>query len=143
MANDGLRLRPAMTADLKIETGRATGVTRVPRAALRFQPTAAMFTALHQPVPAMPGPHPDVVTASAVSGRNGDSTTAAVVRAAGRPAPPPLEANTAAEIWVADDGRLEKVPVHLGLSDGTWTEIKGGVEPGQDVVTGVIVIGPK
>ena len=49
--NSDLKLRPGMTATLRVEVSRKTDVLRVPSAALRFRPSADMFAALNQPVP--------------------------------------------------------------------------------------------
>ena len=50
--NADLKLRPGMTATLKVEVSQRTDVLRVPAAALRFRPSADVFEALNQPVPA-------------------------------------------------------------------------------------------
>ncbi|HZY06922.1 MAG TPA: efflux RND transporter periplasmic adaptor subunit, partial [Ilumatobacteraceae bacterium] len=50
--NSDLKLRPGMTATLRVEVSQKTDVLRVPSAALRFKPTADVFAALNQPVPA-------------------------------------------------------------------------------------------
>jgi len=49
--NPQLKLKPGMTANLRVQIARRADVLRVPNAALRFRPTAEMFTALNQPVP--------------------------------------------------------------------------------------------
>jgi len=49
--NPDLKLRPGMTATLRVEVSHRTDVLRVPSAALRFRPSADVFAALHQPVP--------------------------------------------------------------------------------------------
>lgn len=49
--NNDLKLKPGMTANLKVQIAKRTDVLRVPNAALRFRPTADMFTALSLPVP--------------------------------------------------------------------------------------------
>jgi HlyD family secretion protein len=49
--NNDLRLKPGMTANLKVQIARRPDVLRVPNTALRFRPNADMFAALHQPVP--------------------------------------------------------------------------------------------
>jgi HlyD family secretion protein len=46
--NPELKLKPGMTANVTIEIARADDVLRVPNAALRFRPTAEVFTALGQ-----------------------------------------------------------------------------------------------
>jgi HlyD family secretion protein len=50
--NPGLKLKPGMTANLRVQIARRPDVLRVPNAALRFRPSNDMFEALHQPVPA-------------------------------------------------------------------------------------------
>jgi HlyD family secretion protein len=56
--NAELKLKPGMTANVKVEIARRDNVTRVPNAALRFKPTAEMFAALNQePEELGRGPH--------------------------------------------------------------------------------------
>jgi HlyD family secretion protein len=63
--NPELKLKPGMTANVKIEIARRTDVLRVPNAALRFRPTPEVFAALNQPVP------PDAQFAGGGRGRTG------------------------------------------------------------------------
>jgi HlyD family secretion protein len=49
--NQQLKLKPGMTATVKVEIAKRNDVLRVPNAALRFRPTTEMFTALNQQVP--------------------------------------------------------------------------------------------
>ncbi len=49
--NDQLKLKPGMTANLKVEIAHRPDVLRIPNASLRFRPTVDTFTALKQPVP--------------------------------------------------------------------------------------------
>ena len=60
--NRELKLKPGMTANVKIEIAKRTNVLRVPNAALRFRPTEEIFAALQQTPP------PE---ASALGGRGG------------------------------------------------------------------------
>ncbi len=62
--NQDLRLKPGMTANLKVQIARRFNVVRVPNAALRFRPTPDMFAALNQQPP------PDL-TAGGRGGRGG------------------------------------------------------------------------
>jgi len=42
-------------------------------------------------------------------------------------------------VWVLDKGRITRVPVQIGLSDGTQTAmLNGGLQPGTQVVTGAV-----
>lgn len=49
--NPDLKLKPGMTANVNIEIARRSNVIRVPNTALRFRPTAEVFTALGQEPP--------------------------------------------------------------------------------------------
>ena len=49
--NSELKLKPGMTANVKIEIAKRTNALRVPNVALRFRPTQEMFTALNQAPP--------------------------------------------------------------------------------------------
>ena len=50
--NPDLRLKPSMTANIRIVVQTASNVTRIPNAALRFRPTNDMYTALGLTPPA-------------------------------------------------------------------------------------------
>ena len=49
--NGQLKLKPGMTANVKVEIARRADASRVPNAALRFRPSTDVFAALNQPVP--------------------------------------------------------------------------------------------
>ena len=49
--NPQLKLKPGMTANVKVEISKRTDVLRVPNAALRFRPTTDVFRALNQEPP--------------------------------------------------------------------------------------------
>jgi HlyD family secretion protein len=49
--NQDLKLKPGMTANVKIEIAKRSDALRVPNAALRFRPNADMFAAIGQAVP--------------------------------------------------------------------------------------------
>ncbi len=49
--NQELRLKPGMTANIKIEVAKRSDVLRVPNTALRFRPSVDAFAVLNQPVP--------------------------------------------------------------------------------------------
>jgi HlyD family secretion protein len=50
--NRELKLKPGMTANVKIEIAKRTNALRIPNAALRFRPTNELFAALKQTPPA-------------------------------------------------------------------------------------------
>ena len=49
--NRELKLKPGMTANVKVEVAKRTNALRIPNAALRFRPTTELFAALNQEVP--------------------------------------------------------------------------------------------
>lgn len=82
--NPELKLKPGMTANVRIEIARRTNVLRVPNAALRFRPTEEMFAAFGQaPPPELSGGFArggrGVAGAPGAAGSAGRGTTGAPV----------------------------------------------------------------
>ena len=125
VANDGMELKPGMTAAAEIEIARRTNVLRIPNAALRFRPTPEIFAALGQP--------------DAAGG--GRAEPSQVVRVSTRSAP--TEQGTRGRVWVRDhDDTLQPIDVRLGLSDGTYTELlQDTPEVATELVTAVALPG--
>ena len=70
--NRELKLKPGMTANVKIEIAKRTNALRIPNAALRFRPTSEVFAALNQDAAAggdAASPAAGVVAAAAVDRR--------------------------------------------------------------------------
>jgi HlyD family secretion protein len=119
--NVELKLKPGMTATVTVEVARSTDVLRVPNAALRIRPSAEVFTALQQPRPAS---------------ATGGGTRPSEPRSAGRTVGTKATRATDAQLWMLVEGRLEAVPVRVGITDGTRTAVLGGgLEDGAQVVT--------
>jgi HlyD family secretion protein len=96
--NTELKLKPGMTANVKIEIAKRTNALRVPNAALRFRPTQEVFAALNQTPP------PEMTAFANAArggrgGRGGDSQGAAAATAAGPsvPSTPPVMDGASAE----------------------------------------------
>ena len=64
--NSDLRLKPGMTANLRVEVSRKPDALRMPNAAIRFRPSVDIFAALNQPVP------PEAVAGGRGGGRGGN-----------------------------------------------------------------------
>ena len=111
MSNADLKLFPGMTANVKIVTGKAEHALRLPVAALRFHPAAAT----------RPG--------WCAKGKSKSGKRAA------------SGAQAQQAVYVLDQGKLKRVPVKLGLTDGNYTEILSGLTEGQTVVTGTATTG--
>ena len=106
--NKDLRLKPGMTANVSIIVAQRENAVKVPNAALRFSPRSERVDVA--PVQAMP---------------------AAQTRAA--------DANGAKRVWkLAASGEPEPVPVQVGISDGSFTEVIGeDLTDGDQVIIGI------
>jgi HlyD family secretion protein len=98
--NPDLRLKPGMTANVTVQIARATAVLRVPNSALRVRPSGEVLAAFGQQVGANGGEIPT----------SGDRGVRDAEHASG-------------EVWVSEEGRLERIPVNVGISDGTRTAV--------------------
>jgi HlyD family secretion protein len=126
--NPDLKLKPGMTAAVTIETGRADDAIKVPNAALRFRPTQEAFEALGQKAPE-PRQRPDGQSPSARGQQGGSGGNQSRERGDG------TQRNA---VWVLAQNTLKRVPVQVGISDGTSTAVTGSdLAPGTRVVTGV------
>ena len=113
--NDDLKLKPGMTANIAVVIAHHENVLKIPNAALRFRPPEEA----KKLVPYVPGTPPP------------------------RPSPSPTQrahhdgANT---IYVlpADGNKPEPVQVHLGISDGIYTEVMDGLKDGDVVVNAIL-----
>lgn len=108
VANPGLKLKPGMTASVTVQVARRAQVLRVPNLALRFRPTAEQLAALGAKAPA---------TAPAAGAGKGTRV---------------------ASVWRSVGRTLERVPVQVGLTDGSFTEIVGGALKADDRVATAI-----
>jgi len=99
---------PGMTANVRIINGVSRQALRLPAAALRF--------------------HPPQTTVPAAGAAKGQGKTGRRGGASG--------ARTPQAVYTLEQGKLKRVPVKLGLSDGNYTEVHSGLNEGQLVVTG-------
>ena len=98
--NPQLKLKPGMTANVRVEVAKRTDALRLPTGALRFRPTPEAFAALNQAVP----PEAQATTAGrggrggqgGGGGRNGGGRNAAAGEIASAPAPAAPATTTAA-----------------------------------------------
>ena len=137
--NADLKLKPGMTAAVTIETGRADDAIKVPNAALRFRPSAEAFQALGQKPPE---PRQRAQGESAQvpqSGANGRGAQAGANGQGQRRERGAGNGNGQRNaVWVLADNNLKRVPVQVGISDGTQTVVTNSdLTPGTRVVTGV------
>jgi HlyD family secretion protein len=122
VANRELKLKPGMTASVSVEVAASLDALRVPSAALRFKPTTEQLAAF--------GLKPDEKPASGAVGATGvGQASRGLSHVEGSPASArgsgALGAKSAS-VWRVNGQALERVAVETGLTDGTWTEVRGG-----------------
>jgi HlyD family secretion protein len=108
--NDDLKLKPGMTANLSVIIAQRPNVLRIPNASLRFRPPDAT----PKPSASASGPKP-----SPGAHAHHDSTHTIYLLPPGSNTPSPAQ-------------------VHLGISDGIYTEVTDGVQEGDTVIEGTI-----
>jgi len=122
VANDELKLRPGMTANVTFVYAQKEDVLRLPNAALRFRPPPDLLQGQAD------RPRAGGAEAAPGGGRQG--------RAPGRGTRDTPDRRT---VWVLRDGQPAPVPVRTGISDGSLTEVvEGDLKPGDAVVTDAI-----
>jgi HlyD family secretion protein len=113
-----LKLRPGMTASVTVEVARRDDVLRVPNAALRFEPGNDVLAALGQSVNEEQETPPVRTSSQGVANQQARTNVSTV--------------------WLHDD-RLQEIPVRVGITDGTLTEVVGGaIREGSRVATRVV-----
>ncbi|MDD5306128.1 MAG: efflux RND transporter periplasmic adaptor subunit [Deltaproteobacteria bacterium] len=111
--NADLALKPGMTANVTFVYAERADVLRIPNAALRFRPD------------------PDQLRIA-----SGDTGRGEPAKKKAREEREPGERM----VWILVDNRPVTRKVHVGLTDGTWTELLGGeVKDGQALVTEIVV----
>ena len=135
------KLRPKMTADLSVEVDRVTDVLRIPNAALRFRPAEEEGGASEgrgggrggQGGRAGAGPGGNGPGGSAAGSVGAAAETLAAGRRGGEP-----DANWQAVYRLGADGKLVRVPVRTGLSDGRFSAVvEGELALGDTLVVGL------
>ena len=123
--NADLKLMPGMTANVSIVAASKEGVLKVPNAALRFKPTEKDGVSLQAAPAEKVAGRPPGPAAGAGGGAvpPGDKT-------GGRP--------TGARsygVWILQKNAPQRVPITIGISDGTFSEITtGDLREGQEVI---------
>ncbi len=146
--NPDLKLRPGMTANATIVYAESRGVLAVPNAALRFRPpegsvpsSAPLLTSAAPKVEASAAasaPSPTAPSASA-SGSAAPATTGPGRHAGGgRRSGGSDGPNESRTLWTLVGGNPAPLPVTTGLTDGSFTEVKGDVAEGTEVIVDTI-----
>ncbi|MGE0865649.1 MAG: efflux RND transporter periplasmic adaptor subunit, partial [Vicinamibacterales bacterium] len=120
--NKQLKLKPGMTANVKIEINKRLNALRIPNAALRFRPTAEMFAAFNQEPP------PEI----AGLGGNGRGQRGGAGAALAPAASAPASASARVEA-----GELRRDPAGLSAGASAKMEATSGREGGPPAAQAV------
>lgn len=106
------KLRPGMTAQVRLPGSRHDHVVRIPNSALSFRPSPDVLIAMGETSPS-------------------SGLSAARARAAG---------GEQAELWQYDGKRFTPIVVRVGLANDEWTELVDGMlRAGDSVVTNAVL----
>jgi len=108
--NTDMKLKPGMTANVTFVYAEKDDVLKVPNAAMRFRPAPELLAKVGAPGDAVGGGPP------------------------GKPRHD--QAPDQRTIWVQRDGKPVSVPIRIGVTDGSVTEVTDGkLNPGELVIT--------
>jgi HlyD family secretion protein len=125
--NPELKLRPGMTAGVTFVHAERPDVLRVPNAALRFRPTPEVIARMRGEKPAAGG-----APGAAVAPAERKPVMGRFARGAATDDP------TERKVWLVHGKKAEPVTIHVGVSDGSLTEVLDGkLAAGDKLVTDV------
>jgi len=140
--NPWQKLKPGMTATVRIETAREEDALRVPAAALRFRPDSELFKGLGQEMPKRQEPAQGTNAGAfgsslAFGSSNGIGADRRNGRADGSRSPPAGTPGSRATMWQVVDGKLQPVRVTVRLSGGATAAVESTkLQPGMIIATG-------
>ncbi len=147
VGNPDLKLKPGMTANVRVLVARKENVVVVPNAALRVRldasgpggggadrPTKGSGAGPPGGGPAAGGGPREGAFGGGGPGRMGPGGGMGPGGLGGGPGAGRARAAGAQRLWVLKDGKPEPRTVRLGLSDGQRTEVEEGLAEGDDVI---------
>lgn len=130
--NPQMKLFPGMTAYVSIPVAAVNDVVKIPNAALRYKPDldSEKIQELYQQY-GIQAPQSSARESSS-SGRQGGKGNSANRETSA--------ASDSAVVWkLLADKSLQPVPVHIGLTDHTYTALlSGNLNPGDELITGAV-----
>ena len=147
VSNPDLKFKPGMTANVTVITAQRDNVLRLPNAALRFRPPpeflpdrskredpgTARADRTGNPAMARSGTEGGPATIAAGPPRGGGGAPAGAREAM----PPDLRV-----VWILKDGKPEPARIRIGVTDGSFTELReGNVKEGDRIIVGATLPG--
>jgi len=155
--NSELKLRPGMTANATVSYAERNDVLGIPNAALRFKPPPEVAGSASAGTERTRPPRGAPAGSAAPLGSEGARAPAGSASSGDGPeppAPPPIvgaarrgnaQRDTSQDpktIWVLRSGAAVPVTIHVGLSDGTNSElVDGEVKEGEQLIVDATVAG--
>jgi HlyD family secretion protein len=134
VSNLDLKLKPGMTANVKILVARRDNVVLVPNAALRVRLEGSTTAA---PAATRGGGSPGLRGSQGMAeGRPGGRTGLGAERDPGAGARGAVDGDRQ-RVWVLQDGRPVERMIRTGLSDGQRMEVTEGLQEGEIVIVGL------
>jgi HlyD family secretion protein len=131
--SDG-KLLPYLTANVNFLAGEATNALLVLNSALRWHPQDNLIAPEFRHPANRDGGSSEGAGASGIPGTSAERPGASGGRGGGQKAVP----SQTGTLWAEAGNFVRPIPVELGLTDGTWTEVQGeGLAQGTTVVTGI------
>ena len=126
VGNPDLKLKPGMTANVRILVARHDGVLTIPNAAFRVRVDTPAATATRASGPPGQTGAPSAARAATGPGGRGGEQGGRASAESGKQ-----------RVWVLQDGRPAERRIQTGLNDGEKTEVVDGLKPGESVIIGV------
>jgi HlyD family secretion protein len=124
VANKDLKLLPGMTANISIIMEKHSDVLKVPTSALRFYPDPELLKDFMKQVP-------DSIRTkfkeNQKKNKNNKKKGAGLQRT--------FNPGSKGRVWVKKGEQIVPVRVEIGISDGTFTEVKGNLKEEDEVIT--------
>ena len=128
--NPQLKLKPGMTANVKVEIARRADALRLPNGSLRFRPTAEVFAALNQVMP--PEAQYSGGGRGGRGGQGGGTRDAGGRNAAAGPAAPAAGATTGSPAAAAASATAPQAALAAGKAQPRMAQSGGGGRGGFD-----------
>jgi len=148
--NEELKLLPGMTANITVMVSESKDILKVPATALRFSPPQAYIEEMMKNLPDSLKPRqwksPSDSSRPGTSRRQGFNTNTRMAgqrlqREGGEPPAGinPMDKIKTGTVWVKSNGIVRPERVRVGLSDGTFTEVRGrNLKEGDEIVMALI-----
>ncbi len=135
VSNQDLKLKPGMTANVKLLVARRDNALLVPNAVFRFRPETSGNASAQRPAGSPTGIG---AATGGGQGRGAGGPGGAARAGAGRGADGAVRQGESARqrLYVLADGKPVERSVKIGLSDGQRTEILEGLTDGEVVIVG-------